>query len=98
MSDSNSSATRRELLVAAAVGSAAMMMPSALNAATGDIRPFTVHFPDEALADLKRRVAATRWPDQETVTGRLPGCPLGNDARSSPGTGRPTTGERSRRG
>jgi hypothetical protein len=24
------------------------------------IRPFTVHVPDEALADLKRRIAATR--------------------------------------
>jgi pimeloyl-ACP methyl ester carboxylesterase len=31
------------------------------------IRPFKVHFPDEALADLKRRIAATHWPDKETV-------------------------------
>src|SRR5262249_27164339 len=31
------------------------------------IRPFRVHFSDEALADLKRRVLATRWPEQETV-------------------------------
>jgi pimeloyl-ACP methyl ester carboxylesterase len=31
------------------------------------IRPFRVHFPDEALADLRRRIAATRWPDKETV-------------------------------
>jgi len=31
------------------------------------IRPFRVHFPDEALADLKRRIKATRWPDRETV-------------------------------
>lgn len=76
MSDSNSSATRREVLVAAAVGSAAMMMPSALQAATSDIRPFTVHFSDEALADLKRRVAATRWPDQENVADDSQGVKL----------------------
>lgn len=31
------------------------------------IRPFQYHAPDEALADLKRRIAATRWPDRETV-------------------------------
>jgi pimeloyl-ACP methyl ester carboxylesterase len=76
MSDSNSSTTRREVLVAAAVGSAAMMMPSALHAATDDIRPFTVHFSDEALADLKRRVAATRWPDQENVADDSQGVKL----------------------
>jgi Epoxide hydrolase N terminus len=35
---------------------------------TGEtIRPFRVEFPEEAVADLRRRVAATRWPDQETV-------------------------------
>jgi pimeloyl-ACP methyl ester carboxylesterase len=76
MSDSNSSATRREVLVAAAVGSGAMMMPSVLHAATGDIRPFTVHFSDEALLDLKRRVAATRWPDQENVADDSQGVRL----------------------
>ena len=31
------------------------------------VRPFHVRFPDEALADLRRRIAATRWPDRETV-------------------------------
>jgi pimeloyl-ACP methyl ester carboxylesterase len=31
------------------------------------IRPFRVHISDAALADLHRRLAATRWPDQETV-------------------------------
>jgi pimeloyl-ACP methyl ester carboxylesterase len=30
------------------------------------IRPFTVQVTDEELADLRRRVAATRWPDRET--------------------------------
>ncbi|WP_404293130.1 epoxide hydrolase family protein [Microvirga sp. RSM25] len=32
------------------------------------IRPFRVDIPDEALADLRRRIAATRWPKRETVT------------------------------
>ncbi|HKF44425.1 MAG TPA: alpha/beta fold hydrolase [Thermoanaerobaculia bacterium] len=40
------------------------------------IRPFRVNFPDEALADLKRRVAATRWPDKETVGDTSQGVPL----------------------
>jgi len=39
------------------------------------IRPFRVHFPDEALADLKRRIAATRWPERETVADQSQGVP-----------------------
>jgi pimeloyl-ACP methyl ester carboxylesterase len=31
------------------------------------IRPFSYTAPDEALADLRRRVAAANWPDQEIV-------------------------------
>src|SRR5262245_17520524 len=40
------------------------------------IKPFRVHFSDEALADLKRRVLATRWPEQETVADQSQGMPL----------------------
>jgi len=40
------------------------------------VRPFRVHFPDEALADLKRRILATRWPEKETVTDASQGVPL----------------------
>jgi len=47
-----------------------------LDGATAAIRPFRVHFPDEALADLKRRVAATRWPDKELVTDQSQGVQL----------------------
>jgi hypothetical protein len=38
-----------------------------------DIRPFHVDIPDEALEDLRRRIAATNWPEKETVDrgGRL---------------------------
>ncbi len=40
------------------------------------IRPFHVHFPDAALTDLKRRIAATRWPERETVTDQSQGVQL----------------------
>jgi pimeloyl-ACP methyl ester carboxylesterase len=40
------------------------------------LRPFHVDFPDEALEDLRRRIAATRWPEQETVTDDSQGVPL----------------------
>jgi pimeloyl-ACP methyl ester carboxylesterase len=41
-----------------------------------EIRPFRVDIPDEALTDLRNRVAATRWPDRETVTDQSQGVPL----------------------
>ena len=34
------------------------------------IRPFTVRVPQAELDDLRRRIAATRWPDRETVADR----------------------------
>ena len=40
------------------------------------IRPFGVEFPDQAVDDLRRRVAATRWPEQETVADDSQGVPL----------------------
>ena len=40
------------------------------------IRPFTVNFPDDALADLRRRIAATRLPTSELVTDRSQGVQL----------------------
>ncbi|MBV8430876.1 MAG: epoxide hydrolase N-terminal domain-containing protein [Solirubrobacterales bacterium] len=40
------------------------------------IRPFRVEFPDEALADMRRRLAATRLPNQELVTDRSQGVQL----------------------
>jgi hypothetical protein len=30
------------------------------------IRPFNLNIADDELADLRRRIAATRWPDRET--------------------------------
>jgi pimeloyl-ACP methyl ester carboxylesterase len=40
------------------------------------IRAFTVEFPDEAFEDLKRRIEATRWPEQETVDDATQGVQL----------------------
>jgi pimeloyl-ACP methyl ester carboxylesterase len=40
------------------------------------IRPFTVHFPEEAYDDLRRRLASTRWPSRELVTDRSQGVQL----------------------
>jgi pimeloyl-ACP methyl ester carboxylesterase len=41
-----------------------------------EIRPFHVHFSDEALADLRRRVGATKWPTKELVSDASQGVQL----------------------
>jgi pimeloyl-ACP methyl ester carboxylesterase len=43
---------------------------------TTEIRPFRVNIPDEALDDLRRRIAATQWPEKETVADQSQGVPL----------------------
>ncbi|MBD2532072.1 epoxide hydrolase [Nostoc flagelliforme FACHB-838] len=40
------------------------------------IRPFRVHVPQEAIVDLRRRIAATRWSDKETVADQSQGVQL----------------------
>jgi Epoxide hydrolase N terminus len=40
------------------------------------IRPFRVDVPEEALDDLRRRIAATRWPSRELVADRSQGVQL----------------------
>jgi pimeloyl-ACP methyl ester carboxylesterase len=40
------------------------------------IRPFEVRVPEEDLDDLRRRIAATRWPTRELVTDRSQGVQL----------------------
>src|SRR4030095_11645045 len=52
---------------------------SATTAATDTgtaIRPFRIKVPDADLADLRRRLLATRWPDKETVSDRSQGVQL----------------------
>jgi pimeloyl-ACP methyl ester carboxylesterase len=41
-----------------------------------DIRPFRVDMPEEAMADLRRRVASNRWPTKELVADRSQGVQL----------------------
>jgi pimeloyl-ACP methyl ester carboxylesterase len=43
---------------------------------TSEIRPFRVNVPDKDLAELRRRIAATRWPEKETVADQSQGVPL----------------------
>jgi Epoxide hydrolase N terminus len=73
-------------LVLLAAPSYAQTVPSAnaqapvsgLGAAVEDnaVRPFHINVPEEALVDLRRRIAATRWPDRETVNDRSQGVQL----------------------
>src|SRR5712672_2986815 len=73
---------RRKLLAGAAMGLAAAGAASlfpihSAPAATNDaIRPFRINVPEEALVDLRRRLAATRWPEKETVDDDSQGVPL----------------------
>jgi pimeloyl-ACP methyl ester carboxylesterase len=45
-------------------------------AENGAIRPFDVDIPQEDLDDLRRRIAATRWPSKELVADRSQGVQL----------------------
>ncbi|HEX6719675.1 MAG TPA: epoxide hydrolase [Pyrinomonadaceae bacterium] len=40
------------------------------------IRPFEVNFPEAELTELRRRIDATRWPEQETVKDQTQGVQL----------------------
>jgi len=42
------------------------------------IRPFRAQVPDADLADLRRRLQATRWPDKETIADASQGAQLAN--------------------
>ena len=52
--------------------------PTSPGAATesATIRPFRVEVPEEDLAELRRRIDATRWPSRELVTDRSQGVQL----------------------
>jgi pimeloyl-ACP methyl ester carboxylesterase len=80
MSAISSTLDRRGLLAGAAVVAAASLLPAAARAAAEDgaIRPFRVNVPEKQLADLRRRINATRWPDKETVGDRSQGPQLAN--------------------
>src|SRR5262249_24073580 len=51
-------------------------MSASTVATTPAVRPFTVDVPEESLADLRRRLAATRWPSKELVADASQGVQL----------------------
>jgi len=56
----------------------AVKAAEAIGASAGGsvIRPFQVHLPEKDVAELRRRVQATRWPDRETVPDESQGLQL----------------------
>src|SRR5438105_9860797 len=69
------------IFLAAVIMSVVAVQTSAAVTAAQDstaIRPFTVPIvPQAALDDLRRRIAATRWPEKETVVDQSQGVQLG---------------------
>ncbi|MBD2068209.1 epoxide hydrolase [Leptolyngbya sp. FACHB-671] len=55
---------------------ATTQLETAQSTDTTAIRPFQVHVPQEAIDDLRQRIVATRWPDQETVADQSQGVQL----------------------
>jgi pimeloyl-ACP methyl ester carboxylesterase len=78
MSPISSSLNRRDFLVSSVAVGASSLLPAAVRAAATDtaIRPFRVDIPEAAIVDLRRRIAATRWPDRETVKDGSQGVQL----------------------
>jgi pimeloyl-ACP methyl ester carboxylesterase len=70
--------TMASLLPASALAAAAQSQPRQEHAMTDNaaIRPFQVNFPEADLADMRRRVKATRWPDREQVSDTTQGVQL----------------------
>src|SRR5690242_11641261 len=58
------------------VAIAALVTPAKAQPAADAVRPFRVEIPEEALVDLRRRLAATRWPEKETAPDRSEGVKL----------------------
>src|SRR5919106_1658403 len=50
--------------------------PSTMAVEDTAIRPFTIEVPEKDLADLRARIAATRWPEKETVEDASQGVQL----------------------
>jgi pimeloyl-ACP methyl ester carboxylesterase len=87
MSEESSSPTRRSVLAATAAAGAlglATSVPTGIagsaqaeDAARGNaIRPFRIDVLEAKLAELRRRISATNWPERETVTDESQGVQL----------------------
>src|SRR5215211_7540646 len=72
------SPTRRDVLATSAAAAAVSLLPEhvAWGADGNAIRRFQINVPAETLVDLRRRIGATRWPDQETVADQSQGVRL----------------------
>jgi hypothetical protein len=53
-----------------------MSVPTENLAGATEIRPFRIEVPEEELAELRRRIAAARWPSRELVADRSQGVQL----------------------
>lgn len=78
MSTMSPTTTRRELMTATAALGAVSILAGTLPAVAENavVRPFSKSFATTELEDLRRRVAATRWPDKETVSDDTQGVQL----------------------
>src|SRR5436305_10393144 len=67
------------MLAATAVAFGPLIAAQPTRAAAADetaIHPFHYHASESSLADLRKRIANTRWPDKETVSDRSQGNQL----------------------
>ena len=80
MSPSHLLIPRRRLLAVTLAGTIGLSVAGAAAIAQPNsdtsIRPFTYHASDKELTDLRRRIAATRWPSQELVKDASQGVKL----------------------
>jgi pimeloyl-ACP methyl ester carboxylesterase len=82
MTANSPSPTRRDLLATSAAAGAVSLLATSPGSAAEQpteqnaIRPFSAHFPDEALVELRRRINATIWPEREQVTDASQGVQL----------------------
>jgi hypothetical protein len=72
------SATRRDVLATSAAAGAASLFPASSAGAADEnaIRAFRIDVPEAKLVDLRRRIAATQWPERETVADTSQGVQL----------------------
>ena len=97
MSEKSSSPTRRSFLASSAAMGTLLATSARAQSGGPSVRPFSINFPEEALADLRRRINADQVARTGTGLGRLAGRAardnagtrtlLGNGARLAQGGG-----------
>src|SRR5579872_1650157 len=70
--------SRRAFLAASAAVGAVSLLPAQASAVGmgAAIQPFRVNFPEADLADMRKRISATKWPDREQVADATQGVQL----------------------